>query len=175
MWRNALFVPTFHLPAQADCWALLWEGQWAVPVLVVVLAVWIILPSQYLFHANLPYSVSLFWCRRKQWHRDILFVLCKNFCHIFAFGRFWALGFFHNTVSYGHRMIFFWMIIKGVEFSILISWHFPAMDVPCCFAASWCLSVPLCPLSSSFLPWIATCFQPCLLILIFSPYCLWMC
>lgn len=72
----------------------------------MILAVWIILPPQYLFHANWPYSVRLFWCRRKQWHRDILFVLCKNFCHIFAFGRFWALGFFHNTVSYGHRMTF---------------------------------------------------------------------
>lgn len=87
-----------------SCWALLWEGQWAVPVLVLagILAVCTLLPPQYLFHANWPCSVRLFWCRMKQWHRDILFVLCNNFCLIFAFGHFWALSFFHNTISYGH-------------------------------------------------------------------------
>lgn len=161
--KKCLVCPSLP-PASSGwlCWALLWEGQWTVPVLVVILAVWIILPPQYPFHANWPYSVRLFWCRMKQWHRDILFVPYNNFC--LAFGHFWAfLGFFHNTVSYGHRMIFL-NDHQGIEFSILISGHFPAMDVAYCFAASWCPSVPLCPLSSSFLPWITTSFQQSLLV-----------
>lgn len=102
------------------------------------------------------------------WHSDILFVLLNNsaFILLLAITKHWGF-FIMLSVTATEWFFFFLMVIRGVKFSILIllTLSYNGCLLLCCSCSvSRCPSAPLCPLSSSFLPWIATCFQQSLLV-----------